>query len=217
LVAIRSRREEYSEASRRALIDSARQRFGVNGFSLTSLDEIAADARLTKGAIYHHFVNKQALFQAVLTELEAETVALISEASDRAKAAGAGPWDAAVAGLDAFLDRCLDPVYQRICFLEGPLALGFACWWENGEKNEITLIRGLLMSLRADGLVDSDDVDTLTSLLFGGLVAAALDIARSKEPGVTRDRFRQVVTRLIWGLRPLPPALEASQQSTTAG
>jgi AcrR family transcriptional regulator len=200
----RSRREEYSDASRRALLDSARQRFAAQGFAATSLDEIAADARLTKGAVYHHFTNKQALFAAVLTELELGTVASIVEASARAAADGASAWQAALAGLDAFLARCLDPAYQRICFLEGPLALGFMCWWEMGESNEIGLIRGLLSDLHREGLIEVDDIDMLTRLVFGSLIAAALDIARSAEPTVTRDRVRDVVARMIFGLRPAP-------------
>lgn len=201
---MRTRREEYSEASNRALLDSARLRFAAQGFTATSLDDIARDARLTKGAVYHHFANKQALFQTVLSELEDETVTAITESSLRAATKGASSWDAALAGLDAFLDRCLDPVYQRICFLEGPLALGFACWWEMGERHEISLIQGLLADLHADGLIETDDVDTLTRLVFGSLIAAALDIARSAQPADTRNRVRDAVTRMIWGLRPRP-------------
>ena len=201
---IRSRREEYSDASCRALIESARRRFAAQGFAATSLDDIASDARLTKGAVYHHFANKQALFTAVLTELQRETVTVITETTRQVSDDGASAWDAALAGLDAFLARCLDPVYQRICFLEGPLAVGFMAWWEMGEVNEIGLIRGLLENLHGEGLIEVDDTDMLTRLLFGSLIAAALDIARSAEPAETRSRVRDAVTRLIWGLRPTP-------------
>jgi AcrR family transcriptional regulator len=208
---VKSRREEYSDASRRALLDSARQRFGAQGFAATSLDDIAADARLTKGAVYHHFANKQALFEAVLSELENETVALISAASAAVVPNAGSTWEAALAGLDAFLDRCLDVEYQRICFLEGPLALGFASWWEMGERNEIALIRAMFEGLQNDGLIETDDIDVLTRLVFGSLMAAALDIARADDPPAIRNRVRQVVTRMIWGLR--PPARPAQVQA----
>jgi AcrR family transcriptional regulator len=201
-MALRSRRDEYSDASYRALLDSARQRFAALGFAATSLDDVAADARLTKGAVYHHFASKQALFQSVLSLLEDETVRAITAASQRAAAAGASAWDAALAGLDAFLTRCLDPGYQRICFLEGPRALGFASWWEMGERHEISLIRSMVAALHRDGLIETDDINTLTRLIFGSLLAAALDIAGSPEPAETQVRVRAAVTRLIWGLRP---------------
>jgi AcrR family transcriptional regulator len=203
-VPIRSRREEYSDASRRALVDSARKCFAAQGFAATSLDEIASDARLTKGAVYHHFASKKALFEAVLSELERETVTEIESSTKAAAARGASAWEVALCGLDAFLSRCLDPAYQRICFLEGPIALGFMCWWEMGERNEIGLIHAMLADLHAEGLVETDDLDMLTRLVFGSLIAAALDIARSTEPAVTRDRVRAAVSRMIWGLRRFP-------------
>src|SRR5579884_1887365 len=129
----RSRRDEYSEATRRALLDSAARLFAEKGFAATSLDEVAADARVTKGAVYHHFANKKALFEAVADQAEEDACAAIIAA-----AAGApDAWAGAVAGLDCFLERCLDPVYQRLCFQEGPAVMGFDSWWAHGEKHEI--------------------------------------------------------------------------------
>ncbi|HZU72401.1 MAG TPA: TetR/AcrR family transcriptional regulator [Acidimicrobiales bacterium] len=201
----RSRRDEYSEATRQALLDSAARLFADKGFAATSLDEVAADARVTKGAVYHHFTNKQALFEAVADQAEVDACAAIMAA-----AAEAGdPWSGAIAGLDAFLERCLDPVYQRLCFQEGPAVLGFAAWWEHGEKHEIGLIRAMLAGLHAQGLVDSDDLDTLTQLLFGSMAAIALALARADDPKAASLSARQAIIRLVAGLRPagvpLPP------------
>src|SRR5438445_3309170 len=157
---IRSRREEYSDASRLALVDSATRLFTERGYAETSIDQVAADARLSKGAVYHHFANKQALFEAVLERLEAETVEAIVAASSSKNST----WDAGVAGLDAFLQRCLDPTYQRLCFMEGPVALGFTCWWEQGEKHEVALINAMLEALKHEGLIEPDDIEMLTRL-----------------------------------------------------
>ena len=195
---VRSRRDEYSDASRRALLESARTLFTARGFAATSLDEVAADARLTKGAVYHHFENKQALFEAVLDELEEETVGAILGA------AGAydSVWEGGLAGLDTFLDKCLEPTYQRLCFQEGPVALGFVRWWECGERHEIGLIKALLQALRSDGLLDVENLDVLTRILYGSLAAGALAIARADDPKAERDAIRDVVVRTIEGLRP---------------
>jgi AcrR family transcriptional regulator len=191
------RRDEYSEASRRALLDSARARFAKDGFAATSLDAVAADARMTKGAIYHHFVNKQALFEAVLDEIEQETVGDIIAAS----AGTSSSWDGALAGLDCFLDRCLDPAYQRLCFQEGPVALGYVRWYEGGEKHELGLIRAMLQGLKHDGVIDVADPEMLTQVLFGSMCAAALAIARAEQPRPVRDRLRAAIVRLLEGLR----------------
>ena len=192
------RREEYSEASRRALLDSARSRFETLGFTATSLDQVAADARLTKGAVYHHFASKKALFEAVLDEVEDETMAMIAAAAAGKPSAR----ESGLAGLDAFLERCLDPGYQRICFQEGPVALGFLEWWAKGAQREMSLVDGLVRALADEGRIDTDHLDTLTELLFGSLFAGAFSIARSKNPVATRDAVRQVVVRLIEGMHP---------------
>jgi AcrR family transcriptional regulator len=195
---VQSRRHEYSEATRRALLDSATELFVRQGFTHTSLDEVAAEARVTKGAIYHHFPSKQAVFEAVSEEVEEKTGTAILEAA----AAQSSVWDGAVAGLDVFLDRCLDPAYQRICFRDGPTVMGFDRWWEFGERHVLGLMGGVLESLRAEGLIDVMEIGTLTQLLYGSLSAAALSIARSSDPKATRDEMREVTIRLILGLRP---------------
>jgi AcrR family transcriptional regulator len=180
------------------LLESAARLFATKGFAATSLDEVAADARVTKGAVYHHFTNKQALFEAVADQAEIDACAAIMAAAAEAP----GIWEGTVAGLDCFLDRCLDPVYRRLCFQEGPTVLGFAAWWEHGEKHEIGLIRAMLGALHAEGLIEVDDLDTLTQLLFGSMVAAALVLARSDDREKERDRIHEVSVRLVAGLRP---------------
>jgi len=195
---VQSRRHEYSEATRRALLDSATELFVQRGFATTSLDEVAAKARVTKGAIYHHFPSKQSLFEAVSEEVEETTGTAIVEAA----AAHDSLWDGAVAGLEVFLDRCLDPSYQRICFLDGPAVMGFDRWWEFGERHVLGLMGGILERMREEGLIDVEEIGTLTQLLYGSLSAAALAIARSPDPKATRDEVRDVTVRLIAGLRP---------------
>jgi AcrR family transcriptional regulator len=195
---VQSRRHEYSEATRRALLDSATELFVVQGFTRTSLDEVATKARVTKGAIYHHFPSKQALFEAVSEEVEEKTGAAIIEAA----AAQGSTWDGAVAGLDVFLDRCLDPAYQRICFRDGPTVMGFERWWEFGERHVLGLMGGILGLLREEGVIELDEIGTLAELLYGSLSAAALSIARSSDPKTTRNEMRDVVIRLLVGLRP---------------
>ena len=130
----RTRREEYAEATREALLESAAACFLESGFAATSLDAVAKRARVTKGAIYHHFASKRDLFLAVMErqeEINARTV-------DEAAAAAPDPWSAIAAALDAFLDTIADPVYQRLCFVEGPAALGFEDWWAWGSAPRST-------------------------------------------------------------------------------
>ena len=208
--AARSRRDEYSEATRRALLDAASRLFGEKGFTATSLDEVAAEARVTKGAVYHHFANKQAVFEAVADEAEAE----VSAALVTAGAEAADAWSGAVAGLDCFLDRLMDPVYRRLAFEEGPAVMGFANWWEHGEKHTIGVIRGMLAALYAEGIVDYEDLDAMTELLFGTAVATALALTRADDPKAESLRFREAMLRLMAGLRVGSGANQAPTKSS---
>jgi AcrR family transcriptional regulator len=129
---VKSRREMYSEATRAALLEEATALFAERGYAGTSLEDVASASQVTRGAVYHHFAGKQALFEAVLDLQEVRATAEVVAA---AAAAGAGdPWEAAMLALDAFLDQCCDPTYGRLVWREGPAALGWHRWRECEEK-----------------------------------------------------------------------------------
>ena len=193
---VRSRREEYAEATYEALLDSASACFFESGFSATSLDHVAHRARVTKGAIYHHFASKRELFTAVLERQQERSVGSITQAGATASDA----WAGIVAAIDVFLDTISDPVYQRLCWVEGPSALGFEDWWAYGERYEIEVIRQLLDRAAAARVLVVPDRDMLAHVLFGAVTAGVLGMARSKEPFIERDRFRAVMLSLLAGL-----------------
>ena len=113
-------RSQHVEATRHAVLAAARSLFGQKGYAQTSVDEIAAAARVTKGAVYHHFAGKVALFRAVYAEVEAEAQARTAEAVDP----NGSPIDQIVAGVNAYLDVALDAEIQRITLVDGPAVLG---------------------------------------------------------------------------------------------
>jgi AcrR family transcriptional regulator len=192
----RTRREEYAEATYEAILDSAAACFLESGYAATSLDSVARRARVTKGAIYHHFASKRDLFMAVLDrqqELSARTVR-------QAGAAAADPWTGIVAAFDAFLETISDPVYQRLCWVEGPAALGFEEWWACGERYEIEVIRHQLDQAAEVGVIQIEDLDMLAHVLFGAVAAGVLAMARSPEPERERERFRTVMLEVIHGM-----------------
>jgi AcrR family transcriptional regulator len=195
MVTTRSRREEYAEATNAALVESAAACFYEQGYAATSLDEVARRARVTKGAIYHHFASKRDLFMAVLEQKEEEGAGKVAAVA----AAAADAWSGVIEGFDAFLDSIADPLYQRLCWVEGPAALGFEDWWECGERHEIEMIRGILSRASEAGILRVDDVDMLAHVIFGAVCAGVLRMARSASPAQERDRFRAVVLQLMTG------------------
>jgi AcrR family transcriptional regulator len=192
----RSRREEYAEATYEALLDSAAECFFEHGFAATSLDQVAQRARLTKGAIYHHFQSKRDLFLAVLERQQEISAGTITQAGTT----GEDAWVGMVNAFDAFLELASNPMYQRLCWVEGPAALGFEDWWACGERYEIIVIRSVLDRAAAAGVLRLEDLDMLSNVLFGAVVAGVLAMARSDEPEVERERFRSVMLEMMAGM-----------------
>jgi AcrR family transcriptional regulator len=192
----RTRRDEYSDATRLALVESATGLFADKGFTATSLDEVAANARLTKGAIYHHFASKVDLFEAVCDYVVVESVAQMTQAAASAPSA----WEGALAALDIFLESELDPVMQRVCFIEGPAALGFERWWAFGERYYVEAIRSIVDRMSDEGTLDAPDSDTLSQMLFGAITAGVLHLVRNDDPRAEIEKVRDVVIRIMAGL-----------------
>jgi AcrR family transcriptional regulator len=193
-----SLRSQHVEATRRAVLDAARAAFGARGYAQASVDEIAAAAGVTKGAVYHHFESKEALFLAALELVDERTVVEIAAATEGARTT----WAAAIAALDAFLDRCLDPMYRRVCFEEGPQALGFVAWWEHGERHVEGMLKAALVALVDEGDIVVRDIDAMSATLYGSLTAGALAIARADDPRAARKAVRTTLLQLLEGLRP---------------
>jgi len=196
--AVKSRREQYSEATRNALLEAATALFFERGFGRTALEDVAAAAQVTRGAVYHHFANKQQLFEAVLEALE-------TQAKGRVLAATAGvddPWEAAMTGLDAFLDQCSDPVYGRVVWQEGPVALGWARWKECEEEHAYGLIEGFVRALTDAGLIEVGSIDLATRFCFHLLGAAGQALADADESSkpTTRADCANLTRRMLSGL-----------------
>jgi AcrR family transcriptional regulator len=196
---VKSRREQYSDATRAALLDAATAQFAERGYTRTALDDVAAATQVTRGAVYHHFDGKKALFEAVLDRLETQAVKRITDAA----AQTADPWDAALAGVDAFLDQCCEADYGRVVWQEGPIALGWRGWKECEEKYAYGLTEQFLRSLMDAGYIDPVPLETTTRLVFGLLGAAGLALAEADvaDKARTRDDCAALLRRILAGLR----------------
>jgi AcrR family transcriptional regulator len=128
---VKSRRLEYAEQTRAALIAAAAAAFAEHGFIAASIAQIAADARVTKGAVYHHFADKKDLFEAVMHQYNEAAQEKVYDAVSRHPD---DVWEAAMAALEAMLDVCTDPVAGRLIYLEGPTGLGWRRWRESERQ-----------------------------------------------------------------------------------
>jgi AcrR family transcriptional regulator len=182
-----SLRAEQVQQTRAALIASGRRLFGERGFAATSVEEIARDARVTTGALYHHFPNKTALFEAVFEEVHAELMA----ASVRGAEGVTDELEILGRGFEAFLDAVLEPDVQQILITDAPAVLGLARFTELDERYAFTAVAGALRAATAAGKVSVEDPETVTRLLLGALVRGGMLIASSQLAAARRDPRRR--------------------------
>ena len=142
-----SPRAEATAATRAGLVEAATTLFAERGFVATSIDDVAAVAGMTKGAVYHHFAGKAALFEAVFSAREAEVHARLGAALDGAPDYRSG----ARAALTTFLEACTEPAYGHIVFRDGPLALGWERWRECEIDYGYAFIARVLDGLAREG------------------------------------------------------------------
>ena len=191
----RSRRAEYTEATRRALLDSAATAFVERGYAEASLDDIAHGARLTKGALYHHFAGKQDLFRAVFEEVEAEMIREVRHAGEHES----DQWRRLLAGVGAFLDACTTPRYRRIALEEGPAALGWDRWREIDERYSLALVRTPLARLMRAGILQERPVDLMARVVLAALTEAGMVIAAAADRQAARRDAEDLISALLAG------------------
>jgi AcrR family transcriptional regulator len=191
-----SLRAEQVAQTRAALIAAARRLFARDGFAAASVEDLAREARLTTGALYHHFPTKTALFEAVFETIHTELMA----ASIRAAAGARDEVELLALGFEAFLDAVLEPEVQRIIITDAPAVLGLARFTELDERYAFAAISDALAAAAAAGSLRVEDPDTLARLLLGALTRGGMLIANSPDPPQTRDAVAASLRGLLLGL-----------------
>jgi AcrR family transcriptional regulator len=188
-----SLKTQQSESTRGTLIKVARELFTELGYADTPTEEIVRRAGMTRGALYHQYKDKRDLFRAVFETVERElndkvTRAVMQETDPRAQLR---------AGLNAFLDSCLDPGVRRIVVLEGPAVLGLQTWRTIDDGYSFTQVRTALQVLVAAGLLADQPVDALAHLVVGALNQAALAMAVASDVRQARREFGDALARVL--------------------
>ncbi|ATQ41542.1 hypothetical protein CSW64_03495 [Caulobacter mirabilis] len=184
-------------SNRDRLVHEARRLFTDKGYADVSVDEVAAAAGLTKGAVYYQFKDKTDLFRAACAALLAE----IGAALDRGVMGEVEhSVDEIVAGGDQWLDICEAPEVRRLLLVDGPSVLGVEGWNALLEPLGVGLIAHALDHLVEAGLLDADAVPALSHVLLGAFVQGALRIAASPDPQATGREVRHAIRLLTEGL-----------------
>ncbi|MBE1490146.1 TetR/AcrR family transcriptional regulator [Plantactinospora soyae] len=189
-------REQQREQTRRTLVREGRRLFATQGYAAVGLSEIVAAAGVTKGALYHHFDGKAALFHAVLAQVQEEVARRVAATAD----AQDDPWTQFTAGCQAFLTASTDPQVQRIMLVDGPAVLGWAQWRALDEAGSARHLSDALGALIEAGAIAPQPGAPLARLLSGAMNEAALWLAASGRPQDMADTLA-ALNRMLTALR----------------
>ncbi len=193
------RTPEQAEEPRRAILDAARQLFETEGYAGASVASIVKLAGATKGALFHHFASKEALFLEVWKslQLEMDTEARAAASAGRSKD---DPYSAFLAGTRAYFKWAATPAYQQIVLVDGRAVMGLARWQESDDRLGRNNVEQGVRYLARKGLISEEGVVPLSVMLLHALNGAGFALTR-KDAGITADTLFDAFEELLRGLR----------------
>lgn len=197
------RRAQHVEDTRRALLAAARRLFTANGFQATRTEEIVRLAGLTRGALYHHFRDKEDLFRAVHEEVSAEVVRQLWR---RSSDPGVDAWSLFRVNSEVYLQAAAaNPAYRQIVLVDGPAVLGWREWAERGS-GPTRAILDYLGEAVDEGTLAPLPTDALAHLLWSLGVGSAMYVAHAADPAAAQREVSRCNDRLLAGLLARRPA-----------
>ena len=193
---------ERLAVTRATLLREARLIFAASGYDAAATEEIVQRAKVTRGALYYHFKDKRAVFEAIVEEVASEIAAAIDK---RAEPAGE-PLQALIEGTRAFLDACLDPAVRRIYLIDAPAVLGWHRWREIDAPHGLRSLREGVAAVLATRPDQALGVEPITFLLSGAFNEAALWIAEAKDEKTARREMDRTLVELLERLFTSPAA-----------
>jgi AcrR family transcriptional regulator len=196
----KTKQDLRSEATRRRLVAAARTLFAERGYAGVGTEQIVQAAGVTRGALYHQFRDKAALFAAVAETVQAEIAQRITAGAQADQLTD--PMAVLHAGMRRFLEACADPLVERILLLDGPAVLGWQAWRELADRYGLGLLQSGLQAAIDAGAITPQPVVPLAHVLIGALDECALYVARAEDPAAARQQVTAILQQLLDGLTP---------------
>src|SRR5215204_4945299 len=190
------RREAEARATREALIQAALELFTKRGYAAVGTEEIVTRAKVTRGALYHHFTDKRDLFRAVFERVEGDLMDRIGATMQSAD----DPYDLMISGMRSFLDACEEPSVKQISLTDAPAVLGWQEWREIDNRHGLGLTRAALQGAVDAGALRPIVVEPMAHLFVAALSEAAFVIAYADRPRKARAEVEEALLHLVEGL-----------------
>jgi AcrR family transcriptional regulator len=194
-MSVKQERAAQAAGTRGDLVAHARRLFAQKGYADSSTDEVVRRAKVTKGALYHHFANKLDLYRAVVEDMERELVDKMDAAAVRERRAD----KQLEAACRAYLDACLDSTLTRILVLEAPVVLGWKAWCDLAHRHEIASLASRLEKVVARSATGEAPIE-MAHVLLGALNTAARVIGTAPDSKKARAQVEETIERLLKGL-----------------
>jgi AcrR family transcriptional regulator len=192
----KSLRDLHAEATRTALVEAGRKLFAARGYGAVSVEDVAREARVTSGALYHHFRGKRALFDAVCEEVQRD----VAEQVAAAVGGEHDPWRQLTRGCQVFLDLTMQSEVQQIVSTDAPAVLGAARRHEFDARYGLVLLnQGLADALGAKP--GDRRILALGRLVLGALMEASSALVDADDAKAARRDLGAALERLLQGLR----------------
>jgi AcrR family transcriptional regulator len=153
---------------------------------------VAADAEVTRGAVYHHFRSKEGLFREVVEE----QLSLMGRSIETAAEGQSGPWQALIAGCEAFLHESQNTTYQRIILIDGPAVLGTREWYELDYRYTTSLLAEVLSELSEADIIEVPDSVAAAEALSGVMNQLSLWVAAGNPEITARNTLMMILQAL---------------------
>ena len=193
----KSRREEYSEATREALLTAAGELFVQHGYHAVGIESIARAARVTRGAFYHHFADKTALFDTLIVKLQQDATTRVVAKAQRER----DRWKQLRTGIDAFLEICTEPTYRRLVIEEAAGVLGSKRCREIEDQTAVGLMVRAMVELKRQGELEVEDPALAARMIASMICEVALLLADSTDRKSVRNAANKVVDRVLTAFR----------------
>jgi|SRR5882757_1453431 len=188
---------ERRDKTKTAIVKAARRIFGERGFAAATMDDVAAGARVAKGAVYHHFATKEAVFEAVFEQVSLDLVSDL----DRISRAENDPLAAMAAGTQGYFAACAKGPTGQIILRDGPAVLGWERWREIDARHFGGKFPRALAAAMEAGVITKQPIEPLARLLLGAVTEAAVAVSAGPDIGKAGTDYARAFGSLLDALR----------------
>jgi AcrR family transcriptional regulator len=187
------KRAAQGRATRGQLIEAATRLFAEHGYEGTSIEAVLTAAGVSRGALYHHFAGKEALFEAVVVAISDGVTARLTETIRGCT----DPVDALRTAALAWVGLAGDPVIQRVVLVDAPSVLGWERWRTMDNGQTLGAMKAMLQAVSDTGALPPELVEPFAHMVLAALDEIAIVVARAPEPVTAVAEGRMAVEALL--------------------